>query len=115
MSRANYSTKFLFIWDNDAVNSVNNLPEIGKCFKFCFSKNSSNQFERGIENVYEESFITDDLFTEPEKRIDGLTKITKQMLNKTKFFEKVKEQKDPKFFSGFEKLVQKIESILQHD
>jgi hypothetical protein len=113
LSYANHNTKFLFVWDNDAADSVNNLPEIRKCFKFCFSKNSSNEIG-GIENVYSTSFITDDLFDEiTVKHSRG--KKSETSINKTKVLQKVKQQNDKKVFSGFEELVQKIESILQHD
>jgi len=109
-------SKFLFIWDCDAIDIVNPIQESDSFFKFCFEKSTSNnKIKKWIENIYPESVFTDDLYDTNTTEIDyGWEKIEKKF-NKIRFLEKIKSETGPDVFSWYEWLIEKIDNILQTD
>lgn len=113
MANANHSSKFLFVWDCDSVRKANSVTENSSFFKFCFRKNELNfKTNKGIENLYDERFFTEDLYDEKETAIEyGGSKI-EIIFNKNNFLEKIKQETDVEVFKNFIPFLEKIKSII---
>ena len=120
LSKAEHDRKFLFGWDCDCAEMVNDLKETEHFKKFCFSANNSNTKARdnngkavGIENLYPDYMFTDDVYNNKEQRktFDGSVSIKE--FDKNKFLEKIKKETDAKIFANFQPLIDKIKKILE--
>ena len=106
MANLTSNHKIVFVWDVDAKGMVDQLKESKSCTKFCFPLNGSNQkIPAGIENLYPNEFITDDLYSQKETpRNDGGKNIQIE-LNKKAFLNKVKNERDEKTFEKYNSLI----------
>jgi L-arabinose isomerase len=106
MANLTSNHQIVFVWDVDAKGMVDQLKETKSCTKFCFPLNGSNQkIPAGIENLYPNEFITDDLYSQKETpRNDGGKNIQIE-LNKKAFLGKVKNERDEKTFENYNSLI----------
>jgi len=113
MSKGTHSNKFLFVWDCDSIGLVDKVIETDKFFKYCFEKNTENaKADKGIENLYSESFFSEDVYDERNTKIEyGGTK-TEKIFKKNKFLEKIKKESSADCFQKFKPLVIKIREII---
>lgn len=113
LANANYSNKFLFVWDCDSMTISNSVSESQTLFKFCFSKNiHNNKARKGIENLYAEDLFTDDVYDKKLTEIDyGGTK-KEVIFNKALFLSKIQGLNDADVFNNYGLLIDKIVSIV---
>lgn len=113
MSNTSQNGKFLFVWDCDSVTKANAVTETVSFHKFCFDKNESNsRVQKGIENLYPETYFTEELYDEKETPTDygGLKRETK--FNKARFIEKINKETSVDIFENYAPLLEKIKSII---
>lgn len=113
MSNLSSTHKLIFVWDVDAENMVKQLNDNSNCKKFCFPFNNENKkIPAGIENLYPESFFTDDLYViKKTPRNDGGNSIQEE-LNKKGVLDKIEQQSDEELFKNFYSLIAEIESMI---
>ena len=113
MANATHSSKFLFVWDCDSAGKANSVTEKSSFFKFCFQKNERNpKAKKGIENLYDDRFFTDDVYDEKKTEIEYGGSNTGKIFNKSKFLEKIKKENDAEVFKNFIPFLKKIKSII---
>ena len=113
MRNANHSSKFLFVWDCDSIKIVNSVSENLSFFKFCLHKNEDNsRVKKGIENIYDEIFFTEDVYDKKETENDYGGSKVEININKSRFLEKIKQENRIEIFHNFSPLVDKINSII---
>lgn len=113
MSNANHSCKFLFLWDCDSEAKANAVKENVSFYKFCFQRNVSNsKAQKGIENLYAETFFTDDIYDEKETTIDYGGSKKETIFNKNRFIDKIKKETSIDVFKNYIPLIEKIKSIV---
>lgn len=113
MSNADHSCKFLFVWDCDSESKACAVKENVSFYKFSFQRNELNSKARkGIENLYAETFFTDDVYDVKETVIDygGHNKAT--IFNKASFLHKIKQETSCDVFNNYVPLLEKIKSII---
>jgi len=112
MSNANHACKFLFVWDCDSANTIEAIKENNSFYKFCFQRNESNlKINKGIENLYAESFFTKDIYDFSETPIEYGGLKTENKFNKIKFIDKIKKETNIATFKNYAPLLEKIKSI----
>jgi len=113
MSNANHSCKFLFVWDCDSADLIETIQENISFYKFCFQRNESNsKINKGIENLYAESFFTEDVYVFSETPIEYGGLKTENKFNKNKFVNKIKKETNIDTFKNYAPLLEKIKSII---
>ncbi len=119
MSSGDYPGKFLFVWDCDFSSKIDSIVETESFKKFCFTENSTNTKARnkysraiGIENLYQDSLFTEDVYYSKEISGSYGTKTSIKEFDKQKFLEKIKQETDRKKFVNFQPLIKKIEELL---
>lgn len=113
MSKANHSCKFLFVWDCDSEDKANALKESVSFFKFCFQRNVSNsKTQKGIENLYGDTFFTPEVYDEKEATIDYGGSKKETIFNKNKFIDKINNETSIDSFKNYVPLIDKIKSII---
>lgn len=113
MSKAVHTSKFLFVWDCDSESKANAVEENNSFYKFCFQRNVSNTIaENGIENLYENSFFTDDVYDEKQTKTNYGGSKTEKIFNKDKFLNKIKLETVPETFENYKSLIDKIKDII---
>jgi predicted ATPase len=107
--------RVLFIWDCDVKNKVDKRNDSSFVFRFCFEKNTSNTVcQNGIENLYDESFFSEDLIKTITITENGGTITRKEFseTNKNKFLEKIQKNTDLSTFSKFIPLITKLKELV---
>ncbi len=115
IKKANIAKKVLFVWDCDSKSKVDKKTDGAGVLKFCFEKNSLNTIcSRGIENLFPSDLFTDDVLTEIQVTQSGKTSHKKEFQdgNKNGFLEKIKIVNDPKAFTNFSPLVDKVKELI---
>jgi len=117
--QADHTSKFLFVWDCDFVSKIDNITETDNFKKFCFSENSSNSKAKdkngkavGIENLYQDSLFTDDVYSAKEISGSYGTTTSIKEFDKQKFLEKIKKESSKDIFRNFQPLIDKIKELL---
>lgn len=117
-SLAAATEKFLYVWDVDASSLVDALVETATYKKFCFGSNPSNTkaikngAACGIENLYDNSLFTADVYVSNSKDTGYGGTATIKEFDKQKFLGKVKVLTDAVAFSNFQSLIDRVEELL---
>lgn len=118
MSKASWTENFLFIWDCDNKEMVNNLIETRNFKKYCFLENKNNSTAKdkngnpiGIENLYPDELFTHDVYN-PKIICESYgEEIFKKEFDKRKFLDKIELQNDPSVFINFQDMIKKIKEL----
>ena len=112
-ANAKNATKYLFVWDCDSVSKVNSITESPTLFKYCFSQNNQNtKARKGIENLYDKTFFTSDVYDEKITDIEYGGSKKEIIFNKNKFLQKIQQESETEVFKNFLPLLDKIISIV---
>lgn len=117
IKKADTQKKVLFVWDCDSKSRVSSKADSEHVFRFCFEKNNSNALcSKGIENLFPETFFTDNVVTIVNPNVVNWIsrwEITKTFNdgNKNAFLEKVKSETNRDIFNNFLPLVEKIQVL----
>ncbi len=118
-SKSQSADKYIFVWDVDAEPMLKNLNSTPTHIAFCFKANTANTVSvdkdgkpAGIENLYDDSLFTTDVYVTIQKRgpYGGEIEITE--FDKQKFLEKISSLTDETIFAKFRPLIKKIEQLL---
>ena len=113
ISSSRPQAKYLFVFDCDSGDSVNQLLENDNFFRFRLIKNDKNdKVKKGIENLYPPELFCDNYYTETTKTNDygAISRI--QEFDKNAFLATILNDADLAHFQNFQPLLEKIKSIL---
>jgi predicted ATP-binding protein involved in virulence len=105
--------KYLFVFDCDCIDSVEDLVENDNFFRFVFAKNVNNsKVKKGIENLYPPELFTDDYYQEKETFDEYGAKKTIQEFDKNAFLNAIRKDTEATHFANYQPLVNRINEIL---
>jgi AAA15 family ATPase/GTPase len=110
----NPSNRILFVWDCDAENKVSALQEKNNTFKFVLPKNESSAIQKGIENIYPNNIIPNDIYDDATGDY-GESRQTFSDNGKNKIMNVILQSADVAIFSGYKTLLDKVSKIVSNN
>jgi predicted ATP-binding protein involved in virulence len=105
--------KYLFVFDCDSGDSVEQLPENENFYRFRLAHNNgNNKVKKGIENLYPSELFTESHYISKEESDDYGARKKYEVFNRNAFLETIHADNDVTHFQNFLPLIEKIKVIL---